>query len=78
MVKGLFDNETREEILLKSPQMDLLATIAFLEAKETAKRSSGVLTETSMASSQINKVTTQYKSGEKQMDESKDKCEYCG
>ena len=69
MEKGLFDNETREEILLKSPEMDLLATIAFMEAKETAKRSAGVLTEASMASSQINKVTTQYKSGEKPKDE---------
>ena len=74
MVKGLFDNETREEILLKSPEMDLLATIAFVEAKETA----GVLMEASMASSQINKVTTQYKSGKKQKDNLKDKCGYCG
>ena len=34
--------------------------------------------EASMASSQINKVATQYKSGEKQVDESKEKCGYCG
>ena len=78
MVKGLFNNETREEILSKSPEMDLLATIVFVETKETAKRSAGVLTETSMASSQINKVANQYKSGEKQMDKSKEKCGYCG
>ena len=51
MAKGLFDNKTREEVLLKSPEMDLLATFAFVEAKETAKRSAGVLMEASMASS---------------------------
>ena len=78
MVKGLFDNETREEILSKSPELNLKTTIAFVEAKETAKRSAGVLTETSMASSQINKVTTQYKSEEKQVEETKEKCSYCG
>ena len=49
-----------------------------MEAKETAKRSAGVLTEASMASSQLNKVGTQYKSGDKQKDESKEKCSYCG
>ena len=78
MVKGLFDNKTRKEIFSKSPEMDLLVTIAFIESKETANRSAGVLTESRMASSQINKVTTQYKSGEKQTDESREKCGYSG
>ena len=58
--------------------MDLLTTIAFVKAKETTKRSAGVLTEASMASSQLNKIGTQYKSGDKQKDESKEKCSYCG
>ena len=76
MVKGIFDNQTREEVLSKSPEMDLLVTIAFMEANETAKRSARVLTEASMASSQLNKIGTQYKSGDKQKDESKEKCSY--
>ena len=78
MVKGLYDNKTREEVLAKSPEMDLLTTIAFIEAKETVKRSAGVLTEASMASSQLNKIGIQYKSGDKPKDESKEKCSYCG
>ena len=78
MVKGLYDNETREEVLAKSPEMDLLMTIEFVEVKTTAKRSAGVLTEASMASSKLNKIGTQYKSGDKPKDESKEKCSYCG
>ena len=76
MVKGLYDNETREEMFTKSPEMDLLTTIAFIESKETAKRSAGVLTEASMASSQLTKIGTQYKSGETPKDESKEKCSH--
>ena len=63
MVKGLFEGETREEVLAKTPELDLLSTIAFIETKETAKRSAGVLTEAGLASSHLNKIGTQYKSG---------------
>ena len=38
LVKGLYDTETKEEVLSKEPQMDLDATIIFVEARETGKR----------------------------------------
>ena len=84
MVKGLYKSETQEEVFAKTPELDLLSTIAFIESKETAKRSAGVLTEAGMASSQLNKLGTQYKSvGENPptktpKDESKEKCSHCG
>ena len=53
LVKGIYDVETREEVL----QMDLAATIIFIEARETGKRSTGVLSGGTPASGQANKAT---------------------
>jgi hypothetical protein len=79
MVRGLFDEDTKEEVLSKSPEMDLPATILFVEAREAGKRSAGVLTDGIMASSQINKVGTQYKSNEQGFAVQKvKKCSFCG
>ena len=84
MVKGLFESDTREEVLAKTPELDLLSTIAFIETKETAKRSAGVLTEAGLASSHLNKIGTQHKSGGEKTpaktprDEPKEKCRHCG
>ena len=84
MVKGLYESETCEEVLAKTPELDLLSTIAFIKSKETAKRSAGVLTEASMASSHLNKLGTQYKSGGENppaktpKDESTEKCSHFG
>ena len=38
LVKGLFDVDTKVEILSKVKQMDLDETVAFDEARETGKR----------------------------------------
>merc|ERR1712106_108513 len=84
MVKGLYEGETREEVLAKTPELDLMSTIAFIETKETAKRSAGVLTDAGLASSHLHKLGTQYKSGGENTparipkDESKEKCRHCG
>ena len=71
-------------MLAKTPELDLLFSIAFIETKETAKRSAGALTEAGLASSHLNKLGTQYKSGGENTpaktpkDESKEKCRHCG
>ena len=75
MVRGLFDEDTKEEVLSKSPEMDLPATILFVEAREAGK----MLTDGIMASSQINKVGTQYKSTKQKVEVQKvEKCSFCG
>ena len=57
LVRGLYDQETKEEVLSKEPQMDLTATILFIEARETGKRSAGVLSGNTTASNIVNKAT---------------------
>ena len=57
MVKGLYDTETKEEVLSKEPQMDLNTAILSVEARESGKRSAGVLSGDTIASNQINKTT---------------------
>ena len=57
LVKGLYDSETKEEVLSKEPQMDLKATILFIEARETGKRSAGVLSGNTTASNIVNKAS---------------------
>lgn len=83
LVRGLHDSETKEEILSKTPELDLEGSIAFVEAREAGKRSAGYLEGGSLASSQVNKVTT-YQQEKKEnlvkqmenVDKSK-RCIYC-
>ena len=57
LVRGLYDSETKEELLSKTPELDLDSSITFVEAKEAGKRSVGCLGTSNLASSQVNKVT---------------------
>ena len=77
LVKGIYDMETREEVLSKDPQMDLAATILFIEAREAGKRSAGVLSGSIPASSQANKAALVTE--DRVQDTTKvETCRYCG
>ena len=81
MVKGLFDDDTKEEVLSKTPELDLESTITFVEAREAGKRSAGVLVGGGLASSQVNKLTA-HQAGKKtdmlrQTDDDDKKCNFC-
>ena len=80
LVKGLYDTETKEEVLSKEPQMDLNATILFIEARESGKRSAGVLAGEAIASNQINRTAVAAEGVAKNVIEADDKtrCKYCG
>ena len=52
LVKGIYDMESMTEVLSKDPQMDLAATILFIEARETRMRSTGNMSGSNPASSQ--------------------------
>merc|ERR1719435_658453 len=56
LIKGLVDNEVREELLSQSPELDLEQSLAFIEAKEQGKRSHEAL-EGNVASSEVHRVT---------------------
>ena len=56
LIKGLVDNEVREELLSQSPELNLDPSLAFIEAKEQGKGSHKAL-KGSVASSEVNKVT---------------------
>ena len=67
LIKGLADDEVREELLSQSPELTLDQSFAFIEAKEQGKGSHKAL-EGSVASSEVNKVTAyqQHKKEEQQ------------
>ena len=77
LVKGIYETETREEVLSKDPHMDLAATILFIEAREAGKRSAGVLSGSTPASGQANKtaLVTEDRVQDTARGES---CRYCG
>ena len=81
LIKGLVDNEVREELLSQTPELNLEQSLAFIEAKEQGKRSHKAL-EGSVASGEVNKVTAyqQNKKEEQQGGhEIKQKpCKFCG
>ena len=56
LIKGLVDNEVREELLSQSPEFNLDQSLAFIEAKEQGKRSHKAL-KGSVASSEVHRVT---------------------
>ena len=56
LIKGLVDNEVREELLSQSPELNLDQSLAFIEAKEQGKRSHKAL-EGNIASSEVHKIT---------------------
>ena len=81
LIKGLVDNEVREELLSQSPELNLDQSLAFIEAKEQGKRSHRAL-EGNVASNEVHRVTAyqQNKKEEVQGDhEAKLKlCKFCG
>ena len=52
----MYNVEAREEILSKEPQLDLAATVLFIEAKETRRRCAGILSGGTTAIGQANKA----------------------
>ena len=81
LIKGLADNEVREELLSQSPELNLDQSLAFIEAKEQGKRSHAAL-EGTVASSEVHRVTV-YQQDKKEgllgSHEVKLKpCKYCG
>ena len=81
LIKGLVDNEVREELLSQSPELNLDQSLAFIEAKEQGKRSHKAL-EGHVASNEVHKVTAyQQSKGEEVLGDHEVKhklCKYCG
>ena len=81
LIKGLVDNEVREELPSQSPELNLDQSLAFIEAKEQGKRSHKAL-EGSVASGEVNKITAyQQHKKEEQLDGDNVKlrpCKFCG
>ena len=53
LVKGLFDDEVKEELLSQTPELNLDQSLSFVEAKEQGKRSSKALGEAGLASEML-------------------------
>ena len=80
LVTALYDEETREEVLSKDPQMNLADTILFIEAREAGKKSAAVLSGVGIASNQVHKTSlpSETDSREDNMAEGHVTCRYCG
>ena len=78
LVKGLNDEDTKQEVMSKVVEMSIDETIAFVEARETGKKSMNTLSGGGMASSQMNKVNTAYKAQEMEPQTNQERCNYCG
>ena len=81
LIKGLVDNEVREELLSQSPELNLDQSLAFIEAKEQGKRSHAAL-EGNGASSEVHKVTAYQQVKKEELQGGHDinlkPCKYCG
>ena len=81
LIKGLVDNEVREELLSQSPELNLDQSLAFIEAKEQGKRSHKAL-EGSVASSEVHRVTAYQQNKKEEMhgghDIQEKPCRFCG
>merc|ERR1711888_414056 len=81
LIKGLADNEVREELLSQSPELNLDQSLAFIEAKEQGKRSHKAL-EGNVASSEVHRVTAYQQNKKEEVlggHEIKHKlCRFCG
>jgi hypothetical protein len=77
LVKGLNDEDTKQEVLSKVKEMTLDETITFVEARETGKKSLNTLCGGGPASGQVNKVKTTYKGKEMEVNND-EKCKFCG
>ena len=81
LIKGLVDNEVREELLSQSPELNLDQSLAFIEAKEQGKRSHAAL-EGSVASSEVHRVSAYQQDKKEELLGGQDiklkPCKYCG
>jgi hypothetical protein len=78
LVKGLSDEDTKQEVMSKVKEMTLDETITFVETRETGKKSVNTLCGGGMASGQVNKVKTTYKGKEMEGKDDNEKCKFCG
>ena len=78
MVKGLYDEDTKQEIMSKVKEMSFDETVTFVEARETGKKSVNCLNGGNLASSQINRVDTPNKGEGKSPRAEQERCKYCG
>ena len=81
LIKGLVDNEVREELLSQSPELNLDQSLAFIEAKEQGKRSHKAL-EGNVASNEVNRVTAYQQNKKEEVladhDVKPKLCKFCG
>ena len=64
LVRGITDEEIREQVLAKTEEMGLDETVKFVEAKETGWRSTAQLGPGTLASSGVSRITA-YKQEQK-------------
>ena len=57
LVRGITDEEIREQVLAKREELGLEETVKFVEAKETGQRSTVQLGQGILASTAVNKIT---------------------
>ena len=60
LVRGITDEEIREQVLAKTEELGLEETVKFVEAKETGQRSTVQLGPGTLASTQVSKITAYY------------------
>ena len=84
LVRGIVDEEIRENVLAKSEELGLEETVKFVEAKETGRRSTVELGTSTLANTAVSKITTykrEQKSGvitkPKEILERGVQCKYC-
>ena len=77
LVRGLADEEIREEVLASCEEKSLDDTVKLVEAKEAGRRSAKHLGASDLASSEVNKMTA-YKKEQSQQVKDQQKCDYCG
>ena len=84
MVRGIADEEIREQVLAKTEELGLEETVKFVEAKETGRRSTVELGTSTLANTAVSKITTykrEQKSGvitkPKEILERGVQCKYC-
>ena len=84
LVRGIADEEIRENVLAKTEELGLEETIKFIEAKETGRRSTVQLSPGSLANTGVNKITA-YKREQKsdattrpiETPNTEERCNYC-
>ena len=84
LVRGIADEEIREQVLAKTEELGLEETVKFVKAKETGRRSTVQLGPGTLASTQVSKITaykrdkrSDFLTKPKQIPERGAQCKYC-